>query len=122
MNRMPTRESISIVCLVVVREASIATTELQENRRRTGDPGFHRATQFGLVSCTDAGRAVPNHLCVVLLPVEDEADVQVRGGVSMKFRHMDCGAARATHKSFLNCPPIFKTVQRLGDQMPSPIE
>src|SRR2546426_11076756 len=122
MDRMPARESIWMVRFVVVREASIATTELQENRRRTGDPRFYRATQSCIVSFTDAGRAVPNHLRIAPPAVKDEADVQVRGRGPVKLRHMDGGPGGATDEGVLNRPPALQTVQRPRDQMASTIE
>src|SRR2546428_1441148 len=122
MNRMPARESIWMVGFVVVREASIATTKLQENRRRTRDPRFYRATQSCIVSFTDAGCAIPNHLRIAPPAVKDEADVQVRGRSPVKLCHMDAGRSGTTDEGVLNRPPVLKTVQRLGDQMASTIE
>src|SRR5207247_4859347 len=102
MHCMPVRESVSTVRFVVLREATNATTKLQENRRRTGDPRFYRATQFCIVSLTDAGCAVPDHLCIAPPAVEDEADVQVRGRAPVQLCHMDAGRSGTTDEGVLN--------------------
>src|SRR5438034_10948551 len=105
MDRMPVRESVWMVRFVVVREASIATTKLQENRRRTGDTRFYRATQFCIVSLTDAGCAVPDHLCIAPPSVEDEADVQVRERAPVLLSHMYDGRSETTAVGILHLSP-----------------
>ena len=122
MNRVPARESVSIGRPIVVRETSLPIAKLQEDRRSASDPRFYRTTQFGIVSCTYAGRAVPNHPRIGLPAVKDEADVQVGGGLPVKFCHMHSCGARTSHESFLDRPPSLKTIQRFGNQIPGPIE